>query len=276
MPGARVVLVLLAALGSGACSLLLPRAPVPLRTIPYETVGAARPPALAILLPGRGGAAEDYASHGFVAAARAHALPADLVACDATIGYYARRTLLGRLRTDVVEPARRRGYQRLWLVGISMGGVGALLYAREYPEDVSGVILIAPFLGDEKVLRSVEQAGGLDGWRLPTDHDPEDWQPLLWDSLRRLGAGTNRAEIPVWLGYGLADRFARAHALLARALPPAQVFTRPGGHDWDAWCPLWHAMLDTWTARPPATAGARSGPWPGLGSQASATERSSW
>ncbi len=274
MPSARVVLVLLVALGCGACSLFLPRAPVPLRTIPYEMPGAARPPTLAILLPGRGGAAEDYANHGFIAALRAHALPGDLVACDATIGYYARRTLLERLREDVVEPARRRGYQRVWLVGISMGGVGALLYAREYPEDVSGVVLIAPFLGDEGVLRSVEEAGGLDGWRLPAEHDESEWQPLLWDSLRRLGAGTNRPEIPVWLGYGLTDRFARGHALLARSLPREQVFTRPGGHDWDAWCPLWGDMLDAWSSRPVA-AGVGLERWMPFGS-GSSVARTAW
>lgn len=249
MSRVRVVLVVLLALAGSGCSLFLPRAPVPLRQIPYETTGAARPATLAILLPGRGGAAEDYETHGFIAAARERAFPADFVACDATIGYYARRSLLERLREDVLLPARHRGYQHFWLVGISMGGAGALLYARAHPEDVSGVVLLAPFLGDDKVLSSVERAGGLSAWRMPVALDKDEWQPLLWDSLQRLGAGTNRLDIPILLGYGRDDRFARAHALLARALAPEQVFSRPGGHDWDAWTPLWDSVLEAWGAR---------------------------
>jgi hypothetical protein len=49
---------------------------------------------------------------------------------------------------------------------------------------------------------------------------------------------------PLYLGFGLADRFAANHRLLADALPAGRVFTTEGGHDWPQWSQLWRKMLD--------------------------------
>jgi hypothetical protein len=51
-------------------------------------------------------------------------------------------TLLDRLETDVTTPAKGRGYQE-------MGGLGSLLYSRMHSAEVTGVLAIAPFLGDK-------------------------------------------------------------------------------------------------------------------------------
>ena len=49
---------------------------------------------------------------------------------------------------------------------------------------------------------------------------------------------------PLYLGFGLSDRFASNHQLLADALPAGHVFTTEGGHDWPQWSQLWRKMLD--------------------------------
>ena len=116
---------------------------------------------LMILLPGIGDLAEDYESHGFVDAVRRSGAPADLVAVDVHVGYYARRTVLERLRKDVIAPAREAGYEKIWLGGISLGGLGASLYAAEYAADLQGLVLLAPFLGDPRIVREIAGAGGL-------------------------------------------------------------------------------------------------------------------
>jgi pimeloyl-ACP methyl ester carboxylesterase len=39
------------------------------------------------------------------------------------------------------------GYGHVRAAGISLGGFGALLYASRYPEEVTGILAVAPFLG---------------------------------------------------------------------------------------------------------------------------------
>jgi pimeloyl-ACP methyl ester carboxylesterase len=165
-----------------------------------------------------------------------------MVAVDAHLGYYYKRTIVDRLRQDVIAPARKR-YDRIWLAGISLGGTGSLLYAAEHPEDVDGLVLLAPFLGEDKVIAEVEAAGGLQGWKTPEPLAADDFQRRLWFWLQ--GATRPPARIPIYLGWGRDDSFARANGLLARELPPDHVFTASGGHDWKAWTALWTDFVHT-------------------------------
>ena len=126
----------------------IPRpAVVPLRTIAYPGAGAAAGD-LVIFLPGRGDRAEDFAERGLLAAARQAGLEADVLAVDAHLAYYYKRVVTERLWADVVLPARARGYHRLWVVGISLGGLGAISLAQEHPDAVAGILAIAPYLGE--------------------------------------------------------------------------------------------------------------------------------
>jgi len=45
--------------------------------------------------------------------------------------------------TDVIAPARAKGYQRIWIAGISMGGLGAVAIALTIrpPSDVPAALL---------------------------------------------------------------------------------------------------------------------------------------
>jgi len=38
--------------------------------------------------------------------------------------------------------------KRIWLVGTSLGGHGALLYLSEHPRDIYATVVLAPFLAD--------------------------------------------------------------------------------------------------------------------------------
>ena len=102
-----------------------------------------------------------FEREGFVAALREAGARVDAIAVDAHLGYYYRKTIIERLHTDVLLQARQQGYRRIVLVGVSLGGLGALLNERENPGSVDAVVLLGPFLGDNAGLfERITAAGG--------------------------------------------------------------------------------------------------------------------
>lgn len=212
---------------------------VPLRTLAEPAHCAAPVRTLLVMLPGSYSLPEEFRSEGFVRIARDRHLAADLLLVDAHVGYYRERSIVERLADDVVRPARARGYRQVWLVGISIGAVGAMLYADQHPGEVDGVVLIAPYLGTPLTGDEIRRAGGLARWPAP-EAAPGDLDTTLWRWLQaRTAAPADPARLPLYLGYGEHDRFLANDEVLRAALPADAVFTAPGGHDWPAWRPVW-------------------------------------
>ena len=195
---------------------------------------------LLVMLPGAGDGAQDFVRHGMLAALRASGAPVDMIAADARSGDYLDKSVIPRLHEQVITPALARRPQRLWLLGISLGGMGAALYARAHPGEVAGLILLAPFFAVRGVIAQVTRAGGLDAWAPGSIADDEERQLLAWLKAYRLDAPGAPA---IHLGYGTTDRYAPASLLLAARLPAVQVATCDGGHDWPTWRLLWQRML---------------------------------
>ena len=194
-------------------------------------------PVLLVMLPGAYSRPRDFVDEGFVDAVRSRAIAADIALPDASLGYFEDRSVLHRLREDVVLPARARGTGRVWLVSISLGGFAALGYAARHGDEIDGVVALAPYLGRRTLIQQIAAAGGPRAWAGATaaDDDPEAG---LW---RALAGG--RIVPPVYLGAGRDDRFADAHALLRTLLPAERCFDTAGGHDWSPWRTLWNAWL---------------------------------
>jgi pimeloyl-ACP methyl ester carboxylesterase len=197
---------------------------------------------LLIFLPGIRGDGTEYARKGFVQAVRSRNLPVDLLAADAHFGYYAERSLIERLRADVIAPAKAEGYKNIWLVGTSLGGFGSLLYSSEYPDDITGMVVLAPYLGSADVIAEISAAGGLKRWQ-PGSSVQTDAERRLWAWLKNY-ATPDHGLPRLYLGYGRDDKFAAAGALLASVLPPTHVNVVPGKHDWRTWKTLWNRALD--------------------------------
>jgi len=197
---------------------------------------------LVVFLPGFGDDERDFLDHGFGDALRARSLKVDAVFARATYGYYARKTILTRLREDVIQPARAEGYSRIWVVGVSMGGLGALLLAKEPDTKIAGVYLLAPYLGGNDLLREIHGAGGLARWESGAAPG-QAYDRELW---RFLKGALQRPDSPplVYLGAGDHDKLAFGNRLLAAALPKDRVFSTPGRHDWGPWSILWADFLD--------------------------------
>lgn len=198
---------------------------------------------LLVMLPGVKDRPQDLVEQGFVRALRDRALPVDAVVVDAHMDHYLERDVVERLASDIIAPARARGYARIWLTGISLGGMGALAYVREFPAHVDGVILLAPFLGTRGLIAEVARAGGLQHWQ-PGTIAPEDDERRLVAWLKECRVG--HPNLPrIYLGYGTDDRYAPASKMLAQRLPARQVVTVQGGHDWPTWSKLWERLLDS-------------------------------
>lgn len=193
-------------------------------------------PILLVMLPGAGFGADDYAAHGFT-----NQLNADRVrpvVADVPEGRYLEGDVALWLHETCIAPAMAQGFERLWLMGISLGGMGALLSLRAGLSPVAGLLLLSPFLGTRGSIAAVAAAGGLAAWQ-PPPAGPHDVELGLLAWLR----GRDLTDPPVHLGCGQADRYAPASRILARALPPARSRFIDGGHDWPTWTRLWTAML---------------------------------
>jgi pimeloyl-ACP methyl ester carboxylesterase len=240
---ALVVLILLSLLA--ACYRPRP-ATVPLRVLRHDQPGGAHRD-LVVYLPGRGDVPEDLVRRGLLKLAREEGLAADVLAVDSHLGYYVDRSIVIRLHDDVIAPAKARGYERIWLAGISLGALGSILYMQEHPGDVAGAVLIAPYLGEKPLIAEIEKAGGLRAWR-PAPFSGGDYQREMWKWLQAhysgsAAGGAAAGAPPLWLGYGERDRYRQSDRLLAAILPPERVFTAPGGHAWGPWRALWGKLL---------------------------------
>ena len=196
-----------------------------------------------VFLPGIGDVLEDFELNEFVQAVRKSARPADMLVADVHAGYYFRRSMLERLHKDVIEPAKLRGYTKIWLVGISLGGFGALLYAMENVSELHGLMLLAPYVGENNLINEISDAGGLASWN-PGPVKADDYAYGIWRWLKHEYVNRNaNSSVEIYLGFGHRDRFARGNALLAAILPAERIVTTHGGHDWQTWRQVWRSFL---------------------------------
>jgi pimeloyl-ACP methyl ester carboxylesterase len=228
--GSIKIFVLSVAFLLGACAAKLP-VTTPIDSEFFNS-GKGPSPTLIVLLPGIDDQPETFREKGFISAVRERNINADLVAVRAHFGYYQERKIVPRLNQDVILPAQAMGYRSIWLVGISLGGWGSVLFAQQHQQAISGMLLLAPFLGERNVFAEIQTAGGLDAWRPATVH-PEDDQRLGLAWL----ADFKQAQAPL-------KRFAKPNSLIAARLPADQVQVIAGGHDWRTWLKLWQAFLD--------------------------------
>lgn len=226
-------------------SMRAPPATVPMPSRTALTTRVEGAPVL-LFLPSAFGRPVDLIEHGFVDSVQRAGVHADVVIADAHIGYYHADIVVERLHRDVLAPMERAAGRPLWLVGVSLGCVGAMLYAADHPE-VTGVVAIAPWLGSRDALARVRAAGGWRAW------DPADADGMLawehrvhrWLHERFVTAADAPGPRPrLLLATARGDRFGDAQRLLAAHLPPADCQWVEGGHDWPAWKAAWDAVLE--------------------------------
>lgn len=229
--------------GLSACAGLRP-ATVPMLTVSLPAPCASPAQTLVVMLPGAYSKPDEFEQEGFVRILRERQVASDVILVDAHFAYYRDRSIAERLRADVLVPAREKGYRSIWLVGISLGAVGSMIYADTSPGDVNGIVILAPYLGERQTAEQIKAAGGLAAWPSP-DAAKTDVDSVLWRWLKaQTGPGGDGPHLPIYLGYGTEDRFVFNQDLLSESLPAGRVFKVLGGHDWSAWTPLWRRIVD--------------------------------
>jgi pimeloyl-ACP methyl ester carboxylesterase len=229
--------LLAVALGILAASCAYLRNPeAPMGAVQYTKPGAGVARGVIVLLPGMGDRPETFAERGFVAALRRQAPQYDVIAVDAHYGYYRERSLVERLEHDVVGPALRAGYRELWLVGASMGGLGAVAYARVHPERITGLLLFAPYMGPREVIDEVKRVG-LCAYRpaAETIDGSESFARANFSYLSRTACQAR--DVALWLAVGADDGLVTANTLLGKVLPADHFLVMQGGHGWKVWTP---------------------------------------
>lgn len=213
--------------------------PIPTITIPAQQ----KAHRLVVVLPGRSDDLDALKRSG-VAEAIQEAWPdADVILAELAMPYYTDRIAPRRLHDEVIAPARRRGYTQIWLSGASLGGMGTLLYARDYPDDIDGAVLLAPYLGEPEILKEIQDAGGISRWNPgPPQAGDDAWQRELW---RHLQSWTRKPEATrnIWVVYGDRDPLREAMPLLEPLLLKQHILIRPGGHTWRMWSPAMGEVL---------------------------------
>ncbi len=217
-------------------------ATVPMASLTDWLPQKSTPRNLAVFLPGVYDSPQDFVSNYFVHELRRRQMPFDVVAADAHLDYFQTGTVVERLKQDIIEPALTRNPQQIWLVGISLGGLGAMLYASQDPR-VTGVVALAPYLGTKQALAEVSNAGGWMHWDPAQSTAMLDWERGLHRWIKSYLQQPD--EMPsLYMGYGEQDRFAAEQAQLARQLPAENVLRVEGGHDWPTWKALWRGLVD--------------------------------
>jgi pimeloyl-ACP methyl ester carboxylesterase len=213
---------------------------IPMDQIEYLADPAKRSANLLILMAGAGDRHDAFEKFGYIGEARKARLNADIIAADAHYGYFTELTVRERLHEDVVKPAKAKGYKCIWMGGISLGGFGSLIYSQKYANELAGLVLIAPYIGNRGTFAEIEKAGGLETWN-PADVPDHD-ERSLWLMLKKYQPDA-KPPLPIHLLYGNTDRFSPFHDMLAARLDKGFVSVVDGGHDWPQWQALWRGFV---------------------------------
>ena len=161
------------------------------------------------------------------------------MAVGATIGYYLDGSIADRIQREIIVPAWALQYREIWLVGVSMGGLGAFFHERLYPSEVTGLILLAPFVGDDrKLFAEIDAAGGATTWAAAQPASAVKGKPTyqrdLWRFLGRLSC-LRDSRPQIWVAYGDHDRLLHGIERLRTVILPARFLRLTGGHTWGVW-----------------------------------------
>jgi len=238
--------IVVAALLCGCAAGGNPRLPIPSRLVP-ASVPASR---LLIVLPGRGDNLDGLLRHHVAELVHRQWPDTDVLLTGLTLAYYREGLAVPRLDREIVQPALQH-YRQVWLAGVSLGGLGALLYDQAHPGVAHGLLLLSPYLGDAPIQREIVAAGGLASWQPGPAQPmaPQTFQRELWRYIQHWREQPRRTAT-TWLAYGDREPFRAPIELMSPLLPASHVVMLPGHHDWALWSTALPALLER-ASQPP-------------------------
>lgn len=223
------------------------------KPVPTTFIAAPQPAhRLVVMLPGRGDSLQALTDTGIAKIIQQSWPDADVLLTGLTMPFYRQGRAAQRLHDEVIEPAQRKAYRQVWLAGISLGGMGTLLYDSEYPDQIDGLLLLSPYLGEDAIHQQIRQAGGLAAWQAGPAQamGPDTFQHEVWRSLQAWSRRPQRTS-STWLAYGADEPFRQPIELMTPLLPADHVIMLPGKHNWKLWKPAMRALLERTEAEDP-------------------------
>ncbi|MGB0495814.1 MAG: alpha/beta hydrolase-fold protein [Kangiellaceae bacterium] len=162
----------------------------------------------------------------------------DSIVVDSHFGFYKNHSISTRIFEDILKSSRSK-YKKITLLGISLGGYGAIKTASDYPTYVDNIILVAPFLGSQGIAKMQARHQSYETWR-PTENTELGYFEDSWNLLYKL---LKIEKIPLTLAYGKEDKFAMQSNQLAKYLNQENVVKVKGKHNWQTWLKIWTKLL---------------------------------
>ena len=198
---------------------------------------------LIIFIPGVYDSVDKFKKEFFFSDAREAGIKADIVAININAGHLAEKVMIPRIRKDIFRLIRNDGYKNIWIVGVSIGGLSSLVYLHHHEKDLCGVVVLAPYLADDRLIEEVRKFGGIKKWVPAAEKikdSIDDQINSLWRWLTTKNDFSN-----IYLGYGKQDRYLVGSHLLETFLEPSHVISLDGEHDWVTGRKLWNEQLNT-------------------------------
>lgn len=202
-------------------------------------------PHLVIFMPGVGDEPDAFDKAGFFDS-HPKLVKFDRILVDSHLGYYRNNSIPVRIYTDILMPLKDQ-YEKITIVGTSLGGFGALWIADEYPDIIDQVVLIAPYLGEKETTDSVIKAGGISKWYSTIENfdevpNADNTGEKTWQRIYRL---INVHQSTLILAYGKQDDFVANFLLLEQVIEGKNRYVSEGGHKWDVWESLWTDIINS-------------------------------
>ncbi len=195
---------------------------------------------LLIMLPGINNSLFRFEEEGFFEDIKQYSLSFDVLTVGADIEYYMQGRLVSELQLHVIPFAKQQGYRNIVLGGISLGGYGSIWFNHEHADEIKGLLLIAPYLGEPEMLADIASYPDVGTWRKYQRPVKDDFSSFVWHWIDDdIGAKQNQTLLVV----GSKDKMFPAAQLLSQYLPDEQVIIGSGRHNWYDWRKLWKNLL---------------------------------
>lgn len=192
---------------------------------------------LVLLLPGHGDSPEVFNEKGFIDMLKQCNPGLGIISADAHLGYYIAETVTRRLYQDILKNAADRGIESIWIAGNSLGGLGSLMMLMEYNDLISGAIVLGPFLGEERDIRSLLESPDIKSWKSDSSNKYQQFWRRLIDAKKKERLSD------IKMGTGASDRYIKSQQKLAELIGMNNAVIVPGKHNWKTWKMLWQNML---------------------------------
>lgn len=230
----KLVIVITLFLINGCYSSRLTTLPINFLKYPSPTSNTEH---LVVFLVGIGDKASAFERSGFFD--KIQSFKFDSIVVDSHFGYYKEHSISQRIYEDILKPNREK-YSKITILGISLGGYGAIKTASDYPEFVDNIILIAPFLGSKNSATKLAEIESLKTWHKIDDSNLGYFEDS-WQLLHKI---IIVQKTPIFLAFGESDKFALQSNQLAIYLDKNNVLRVKGGHNWRTWRNVWNKILN--------------------------------